>query len=319
VNPHTIAVYPGGKGENGYPAGRRSDFETQKCPLTSGLSDTNRGAIDLDCFKFPEDGRYALDPAYAHLSERYAYDLAAGTGDEAVHARNRLAAILMKHADDVCTLEKGRLVATESSANGLLSFLTSAFAGASTVVGGEQAKTILGGLAGLSNATRANVNETFYRNQLTQAINKVLDEERNRIRTQIDISRGKALTAYTVDDMILQVNAYHHGCSFERGLQLLIDAALDKSGAEAVLEARSRSRAIADLERHLITLRRQLAADPASETINKQIEETLGDLHGLRMAAVKQGLADPAAGEAAGGGATDRPPSPVAPGEEKNE
>lgn len=293
INPQTVAIYPGGKGKNA------SDFATQECPLTSGLDDTEQGAIDLDCFRFPERGRDGGEAFFTGNERRYAYDLATQNDANGVLARNRLSAILVKHADDICVLEKGRLVATEASVNGALSFLTSAFSGTSTIVGGEQAKSILSGIASLTNATQANVNATFYRNQLTQAINKAIDKERERVMVEIVASRGKAMDAYTVDEMIRQVNAYHHACSFERGLQVLLDAALDTTGANAVLEARSRSRAIAELETHLRFLDAQLKADSSNAELKKKRDEVLAELHGLRMASVRKKVIDPTAGEEA--------------------
>jgi len=299
INPQTVAVYPGAKGEG--------DKSIEPCPLTKGLSDSNRGAVDLDCFQFPEHiEKRGDDHKATDLGKIFAYDLAAGIqevapqkgtifktvkeGDttkiDTKYYRDRLAALLTKHADDVCVLEKGRLVATESTANFGLSFLTTALSTVSTIVGGEKAKSILSGLAAISSGTQDNVNATFYRNQLTQAINKSIDQERGRLMINIVAERSQGISDYTVDDMIRLINDYHHACSFERGLQLLLDAALDTSGANAVLEKRSREVAIANWERYIAKLQANInnATGDAKTLWESQLNEAIAKLHGLMIA-----------------------------------
>jgi hypothetical protein len=302
INPSTVAVYPGGIGPK---LAARHGGDATDCPLTGGYSDTKRGAVNLDCFRFPEStGVTPLGPP--------AYDLAVpapppeparakAAREAAATARNRLAAVLVKQADDICVLEKGRLVATESSANFLLSFITQAVSGASTIVSGERAKSILSGIATLSSGTQDNVNATFYRNQLIQAINKALDRERANIMVQINANRARDIDAYTVDEMIALVNSYHQACSFERGLQVLLDAALDSKGAEAALQNRSRDSAVQKLKAQVAYLRTQReAAEDGSEleaSLDKQIADLLAQITGIETAAVEKSLAQPSAGD----------------------
>jgi hypothetical protein len=273
----------------------------------------------LDCFQFPEDSldKGSRPTAYERATVGHwlaretnrptlpvdAEDLKVAS-TRAANARNRLNAILVKHADDVCVLEKGRLVATESSVNFFLSFLTQSFSGASTIVQGELAKTILSGVATLASGTQSNVNATFYRNQLIQAINKTLDSERDRIREKLAADRSRDIDSYTVDEMIVGVNAYHQACSFERGLQVLLDKALDKSGADAVLASRSREAAIAELGHHInmIDLRiTTLGASDANkdevEALKKQRADAQARLNGLVMARTDKLMVNPSAGD----------------------
>jgi hypothetical protein len=282
INPHPVAIYPGGIPDGAPGADRLGNTQ---CPLTNGLYDTNRGSVNLDCFRFPGE-----------LEGPTAYQLASAVGDQGRAYRNRLMSVLITHADNTCVLEKGRLFATQASANFALSFLTSALSGASTVVGGETASDILSALATQTNATRSNINENFYRNQITQAINSAIDRERQRLITQIVASRGLDAAAFDVDQMIALVNSYHHACSFERGLQLLLDASLDSSGANAALEERSRESAIAELQRHIAELRRTLTGnltDTARADVQTQLAEALARLHGLRMAGSQRMVTDP--------------------------
>ncbi len=253
INPQSVAVYPGSKGHDA----------NQSCPLTSGVYDTRVGAIDLDCFTLPGG------QATAYI---------AAADDEIV--RNRLSAVLLTHADNVCVVEKGRLIARSSGVNFSLSLATTALAAASTIVGGEQAKTILSGLATTASGTRDNVNATFYRNQITQAITKAIDTERQEIRTQIEGKRTLSKEQWTVDEMIRLVNAYHQACSFEHGLQALLDASVDASGAQAVVQNQARSAAISRLEQHLAYLQKNAAIAGAPD----QIKDTLAKIHALQVA-----------------------------------
>lgn len=299
INPQTVAVYSAQDKNGKVPI----SGGTVDCPLTRGLFDTNSGAINLDCFQFPEDrlgggqGTVAYDRAAGYVANRQKSGSATVSSAPAVAAtpavpdkvaRDRLAAILTKHADDVCVLEKGRLLATQTTANFSLSFLSTALATASTIVGGEQAKSILSGLAAVASGTQNNVNATFYQNQLTQAITKAIDQERSRVMTQMIQARALDTAAHTVDDMVRQVNAYHQSCSFEKGLQLLLDAALDSSGANAALQARSRVAAINDLNLYIGAIDRKLAdpalADETKAQLIRDRGEAQAKLHGLQMA-----------------------------------
>lgn len=281
INPHSVAIYPGGipDGEPGWESRNNTS-----CRLTSGLYDTNRGSINLDCFRFP-----------GTIDGPTAYQLASTPDSLGQANRNRLMSVLITHADNICVQEKGRLLATQSTANFALSFITTALSGASTIVGGQTASDILSALATQANATRSNVNESFYRNQITQAINSAIDRERQRLMTQIIASRELDREAFDVDQMIALVNSYHHACSFERGLQLLLDASLDSSGANAALEERSRASATAELERHIQQLRQTLGKldGDARTGVEAQLVDALARLHGLRMAGSQRMITNP--------------------------
>ena len=158
--------------------------------------------------------------------------------------RNRLEAALLTHADMICITEKGQTFANQAATNLALDFLSGATATASTIVGGAQAKSILSGISGLSTGTRASVNENVYRGQIVSAITKVMDGERQRILDMLVARRGQEKEKYSADEMIRLVNRYHQACSFENGVQLLLDAAIKKAGYENVIanmNARSRA------------------------------------------------------------------------------
>ena len=111
--------------------------------------DVRYGAVDLDCFRFAGHTELAYHEASADRG-----------------ARNRLAAVLLKQSDDVCTVEMGRLTANEAMVNVGLGSATSAFATAGAIVTGQLASNILSGLGSASNAVRDHVNAEVYRNVL---------------------------------------------------------------------------------------------------------------------------------------------------------
>lgn len=130
-------------------------------------------------------------------------------------------------------------MANEALGNATLSFAATALSTVSTIVGGEQAKSILSGGAALASGTRDNVNANFYKNQISQAITKAIDSERHKVLTDLIAKRTLAVEDYPVDEMIRLVNRYHQSCSFQYGLQILLDAAVNREGVNAVLQDRN--------------------------------------------------------------------------------
>lgn len=298
ISPQSVAEYSSPpRQENGFKQ------ENYNCNLTYGPHDTRPGAVNLDCFKFPEN---RTEPnsltAYARAAGAVSKPTAGTVAvppspTDTKLARDRLTGVLLKHADDVCVVEKGRLLATQTTANFGLSFLTTALSATSTIVVGEQAKTILSGLAAVSSGTQDNVNATFYQNQLTQAITKSIDAERTKLLTAITVSRASSTDDYSVDEMIRAANEYHQACSFEKGLQLLLEAAVDSSGANAAQQFRAGQAAQMRVRNRILELRRSIATDKGLgldvTALTDQLAEAEAALHGLEMA----GVASTAKGE----------------------
>jgi hypothetical protein len=232
VNPNAVAIYP----------------QSSDCKLTRGPDDTEDGSVDLDCFKF--------DPKNDAVT---AYRMAtSGTVPERTLARNRLAAALMTAADNVCTREKGSIVGREAALNFGLSSATSALSGAASIVSGDLAKSILAGGAGFANAVRGHANESFYRNQVTQAITASMDSERDRIARIIQKKHDVPADQFSADEMIRLVNEYHHACSFEHGLQLLVKAAVNQRGIDVIIAQRNSASAVSTLDQELRSVNEEL-------------------------------------------------------------
>jgi hypothetical protein len=266
VDPRTVANYP---------RDDRSE-DSANCPKKLG-GDTHGGAINLDCFRFPEDDSTApsaYDRAAGRLRDPArptAYLLAANSKV----ARNRLAAILIKHADDVCTQELGRLTANEAISNTALATVASTLSGIATIVTGEKAKELFAAGSGLATATRSHVNAHVYRNVLSTAVSRAIHIERDKRRGEIQAALAKEPTDYNVDQMLVDVNAYHQTCSFYRGLGLVLEA-VDRSKFEESDRAGSLRRAIEVYDRELAALeaRAGRATGDAEKDLRNQITQT---------------------------------------------
>ena len=123
--------------------------------------------------------------------------------------------------------------------------------------------------------------------------------------------------------MIAAVNRYHQACSFERGLQLLLDAASDAKGATSALESRARERAIEELLEQRKDLEKQRAGIKGADTesvarraaIDAAIQTINDKIFGLRVARADKLLADPNAGQTSEkhGSKIEDAPAPPAP------
>jgi hypothetical protein len=160
----------------------------------------------------------------------------------------------------------GALVANEGTTNTALSTLDTIFSTTSTIVTGEQAKSILSGLAGAANATRAHINAEVYRNALATAIARAIENERGKQLTAIrDKLSSQDVGGYTVDQMIRDVNAYHQVCSFYRGISLVNDA-VDATKAAPDTPAGTTQTASDTIDRQIAALEAQRKKFPAQST-----------------------------------------------------
>jgi len=157
--------------------------------------------------------------------------------EKSEQARNRFQEALIDVSNDACNKHKARIVGLAAGADFALSEVTTLLAGAGAIVTGETAARILSGGAGISNATRANMNEVFYQNFVTTAIVKAIEGEREQKILVLDGLKTKSMKDYSADDVVRRVNEYHEMCSFYRGLVALTAAAERIGPSLAAVEA----------------------------------------------------------------------------------
>ena len=314
VDPLTIAVYPGGKNPGELDkAGRGGATTVGKCHLVEGAGGYFPGAIDLDCFKFPEDGE-KLDPKNQSpncpvLTSATAYARAVGCKRE----RNRLTALLLKHSDDICVREMGSLTADQATTNASLNILATAATTTANIVTGDQAKSILTGVGTFATASRSHINADVYRNTVAYAVSRAISIERKRLRDLIEGRYKDTVDIFTVDDAIRAANEYHGVCSFYRGLELVLASV---EGDQRTRDAQMRREQIEELERQITQYRSLLSNKAGGEdakTYTDKIAELVDQIQRLTLAGI------PADGDAAKNQpAVDEPKKPDTPAPPKS-
>lgn len=270
VDPQTIAIYPAA-----------TPTMTGTC-VEKIHGDVRFGAINLDCLTFAG----STDLAYQEASDDRG-------------ARNRLAAILLKQSDDVCTVELGRLTANQAMVNTGFSTATTALATAGSIVTGQLAGNILSGLASASNATRNHINAEVYRNLLSAAVTKAIRQERDSQRSTLLGKFSKDFPDYSVDQMIMDVNRYHQVCSFFSGLDLVITA-VDRNAYFRNDPRRTAATAIDNVRAQIAAINRQLGRKDISPEEKTELLTQRAALREHETALVKEWTALPAAPEPAG-------------------
>lgn len=245
IDPAGIAVYPDGSRLRRSPTSEVQYNIAHNCPLVQGPGDFRSGAVNLDCFRFPEDWPDEMTPSDREqqivaragtMRPLLAYSRAASSTLD----RNRLTALLMKHSDDVCTIEMGQITSNEATVNTSLSVLTTGFTAAANVVSGELAGAILTGGANLASGSRDHINAHVYRNQFAYAISRAITLERQRQREAIEARYSSNLADFTVDDAIRAANLYHSQCSFYKGLELVLASVENQDNLNRHLTAQAR-------------------------------------------------------------------------------
>ena len=261
VDPRTVAAYPN--------AGEVTPGST--CGNRRMRGDAHDIAINLDCFYFPDEIRAATqEPARLPI---LAYDQHAGSTAAAKVYRKRLAAVLVKHSDDVCTKELGDISAREAITNTLLGTVTSTLSTVSSIVTGERLKSWLAGGAAISSATRDHINAEVFRNVLSNAMAKAIENSRSTQLAAINTALDSTTNTYTVDDVIRDVNRYHQTCSFYNGLVLVVNA-VNRVAPSIESDYRNLTAAINDIEDQIATLERRVKAAPDAEKPKMQAELT---------------------------------------------
>lgn len=241
----------------------------ENCPLGADHKADAPLSIDLSCFRFPDR---AAEPDAAP-----AYQLAVrGPEGERTYHRNRLQEILVNHANSICQEEKGRIYANKAASAALFDIVSSGLSITSAIVTGDTAKSILSGGAGFATSTRNSIDASVYQNQIVPAITKVMDTERKRILDLLLAKGSEPVAQFTPDEMIRTVNQYHQACSFERGIQLLLDAAINKEGAEAVVRNANLSQTVDQLSRQIVAARTRGGTE--GEETAAQLERKLREI-----------------------------------------
>ena len=137
------------------------------------------------------------------------------TGSRRAQIQDRLIAA----SNQRCNLYMTYLKRLSSHTNGIFGTLTTILGGASAIVTGEAAAHILGGLAGISSGTRAELNQAIFESVTTSIITPAIQQRRAAIHDDIIAKRGKTMAEYTVEGAVADALLYHGACSIDAGLR----------------------------------------------------------------------------------------------------
>jgi hypothetical protein len=140
-------------------------------------------------------------------------------GDSA--ARDRLQFLLLRRSDAICIIIKARIASFSDNVNFFFGEITTLLGGTGAIVTGATAARVLAGTAGISNASRAQVNEIYYQNTIKSAILASMDDLRSQKKLAMLANKGKSTEEYSVDAMLLDANEYNEDCSFASGVEHL--------------------------------------------------------------------------------------------------
>jgi hypothetical protein len=179
-----------------------------------------REPIDLNKFRFPGLPTDPETPDTLPL----AYTEASGDPQK----RNRLQDILIEHSDTTCTEFKDLMYARVAARKVGLQTTALLTAGAAAIVGGDTAQKILAGVGAAAVGFDAIVDAEVLQNQLITAVATQIDTSRTTIRTEIESKRKTtagapvAVSNYSIDQAIRDVNRYHTACGFLPAIQALV-------------------------------------------------------------------------------------------------
>jgi hypothetical protein len=178
----------------------------------------------------PESGEDLQESPEAVKIEQYSYYKALDNKsssenknkiNEIVENRNRLQIALITLSDEKCEDHKTRIVAIGATVNYTFSQLTTLLAGAGSIVAGPVGAKSLSAGAAASTAAQSHFNQNFYQNFIGPAIVREIAVRRSLMLSAMKEKRVRSYDAYTRDEVVEDVLAYHSECSFYRGLQHL--------------------------------------------------------------------------------------------------
>jgi len=146
-------------------------------------------------------------------------------GDEKTCEQERNTAVfaLFIQSDHMCQEHLRSIYGNEAVMNVSLGSITNLTTGLATVLAAAPTKTALSAVAFFSNAERSLANEAVYKDMLTTAVVKKIQEGRKSMAIEMDKNFSKSVNAYPVPRALLDVQRYHQTCAFMYGLRKALE------------------------------------------------------------------------------------------------
>jgi len=181
--------------------------------------------------------------------------------------RNDLMDYLVGNSDKICDAHKAGIISTASMTNLGLTEVSTILSGLGAILTPASTVRALSGAAAITSATNANINQATYQSLVTEAVVGSIEQTRRDKLANLLLNREKALAAYSVDQMLVDVNAYHQSCSFYAGLVSLNKAVERINPTSTELEARIK--ALSDqYQNNMVTLAAPNTSDGVKNNLN---------------------------------------------------
>jgi hypothetical protein len=157
-----------------------------------------------------------------------------GNSAEGAMLRDRLQDHLMMLSDKMCEQHQAGITSTQAGANLVLNTVTTGLAATAAIVVAP-ATNILAALGAISSGTRSHFNADIYQKFVAPAVVRKINDTRpqkrqeilaKRVRQPTDLTKPpvpKALSEYSPEAAVADVELYNHYCSFTWALASLTD------------------------------------------------------------------------------------------------
>lgn len=201
-------------------------------PLELGSTQFVQNPFDIDTGRLPSSANEEQQTSGGPS----AYEDA--KGDASGVKRNDLMDHLIKNSGNICEAHKAGIISTASAANLGLTEVSTVLSGLGAILTPASTVRALSGAATITSATNANISQAAYQSLVAEAIVASIEQAREEKDSHLSLNRKKSLTDYSVDQMLVDVDDYHHACSFYQGLVTLTKAVDRISPTSAELQAR---------------------------------------------------------------------------------
>jgi hypothetical protein len=183
------------------------------------------GPIYLDRYELPGQNFVAVDSIEGEVTPTPNFD--------AAMERNDLKSSLVGRSNLICAYTEGQMLGNADISNFTFG-TTSAVSGAlGSIFTAATPARILSGIAGVSSATQTQVNQVFFKSQLTTAIIQKIDSTRATQLAIINSHNQDTISQYSLNDMLADVLDYHNQCSFYEGIEAIVQSSNNSSASDS--------------------------------------------------------------------------------------
>lgn len=151
--------------------------------------------------------------------------------------RNHMLAMLVIASENACLAHRRSMYGNEAMTNIGLGTATNLFSGMAAVLSESQPARAAryAAIALFANSERSLANETVYKMMLVTAIDKKINEVRDRKAQELHTRTEQDLASYGVGQALQDWSSFHASCSFMSGLRLALDEGTQGGNAQKMM------------------------------------------------------------------------------------